>query len=204
MYYLKDPALCTWTAMSCTPSLPDYALRGEAVSYTHLDVYKRQCGRSLRSVAADINCYCMICRQVTAIEAISIGCFVTQQIHTNGFACCRKTKPGTRPVSYTHLDVYKRQAQNTRYFRERMTEAGFDIRPGVHPISPVMLYDAPLAQQFAARLLEEGIYAIGFFFPVVAKGQARIRTQMSAAHTREHLDRAIDAFTRIGRELGVI
>ena len=101
-------------------------------------------------------------------------------------------------------ELREQLAQNTRYFRERMTEAGFDIRPGVHPISPVMLYDAPLAQQFAARLLEEGIYAIGFFFPVVAKGQARIRTQMSAAHTREHLDRAIDAFTRIGRELGVI
>ena len=93
---------------------------------------------------------------------------------------------------------------NTAYFRERMTEAGFDIRPGVHPISPVMLYDAPLAQRFAERLLEEGIYAIGFFFPVVAKGQARIRTQISAAHTREHLDRAIDAFTRIGRELAVL
>ncbi|PJK00715.1 glycine C-acetyltransferase [Lysobacteraceae bacterium NML91-0213] len=93
---------------------------------------------------------------------------------------------------------------NTAYFRERMTAAGFDIRPGDHPISPVMLYDAPLAQRFAERLLEEGIYAIGFFFPVVPKGQARIRTQMSAAHTREHLDRAIDAFTRIGRELGVI
>ena len=101
-------------------------------------------------------------------------------------------------------ELREQLAENTRYFRERMTQAGFDIRPGVHPISPVMLYDAPLAQQFAARLLEEGIYAIGFFFPVVAKGQARIRTQMSAAHTREHLDRAIDAFTRIGRELGVI
>ena len=93
---------------------------------------------------------------------------------------------------------------NTRYFRERMTAAGFDIRPGVHPISPVMLYDAPLAQRFAERLLEEGIYAIGFFFPVVAKGQARIRTQISAAHTREHLDRVIDAFILIGHELGVI
>ncbi len=94
--------------------------------------------------------------------------------------------------------------ENTTYFRERMTAAGFDIKPGVHPISPVMLYDAPLAQRFAERLLEERIYAIGFFFPVVAKGQARIRTQISAAHTREHLDRAIDAFIRIGRELGVI
>ncbi len=97
----------------------------------------------------------------------------------------------------------ERLAANTAYFRERMTAAGFDLRPGVHPISPVMLYDAPLAQRFAARLLEEGIYAIGFFFPVVPKDQARIRTQISAAHTREHLDRAIDAFTRIGRELGV-
>ena len=98
----------------------------------------------------------------------------------------------------------ERLSDNTAYFREKMTSAGFDIKPGVHPICPVMLYDAPLAQRFAERLLEEGIYAIGFFFPVVAKGQARIRTQMSAAHTREHLDRAIDAFTRIGRELGVI
>ena len=95
-------------------------------------------------------------------------------------------------------------AENTRYFRERMTAAGFDLKPGVHPICPVMLYDAPLAQKFAQRLLDEGIYAIGFFFPVVAQGQARIRTQISAAHTREQLDRAIDAFTRIGRELGVL
>jgi glycine C-acetyltransferase len=94
--------------------------------------------------------------------------------------------------------------ENTAYFRERMTAAGFDLKPGVHPICPVMLYDAPLAQKFATRLLEEGIYAIGFFFPVVPKGQARIRTQMSAAHTREHLDRAIAAFTKVGRELGVI
>jgi glycine C-acetyltransferase len=101
-------------------------------------------------------------------------------------------------------DLREKLAENTRYFREKMTALGFDIRSGTHPISPVMLYDAPLAQRFAERLLEEGIYAIGFFFPVVAKGQARIRTQMSAAHSREHLDRAIDAFTGIGRELGVI
>ena len=101
-------------------------------------------------------------------------------------------------------ELRTRLQENTAYFREQMTARGFDIRPGVHPISPVMLYDAPLAQQFASRLLEEGIYAIGFFFPVVPKGQARIRTQMSAAHTREHLDRAIDAFTRIGIELGVV
>ena len=101
-------------------------------------------------------------------------------------------------------DLREQLAENTRYFRERMTAAGFDIKPGVHPICPVMLYDAPLAQKFATRLLEEGIYAIGFFFPVVPKGQARIRTQMSAAHTREHLDRAIAAFTKVGLELGVI
>lgn len=101
-------------------------------------------------------------------------------------------------------DLREQLADNTRYFREEMTKRGFDIKPGVHPICPVMLYDAPLAQRFAERLLEEGIYAIGFFYPVVPKEQARIRTQMSAAHTREHLDRAIDAFTRIGKELGVI
>jgi len=101
-------------------------------------------------------------------------------------------------------ELRERLAANTAYFRERMGAAGFDIKPGVHPICPVMLYDAPLAQRFAERLLEEGIYAIGFFFPVVPQGQARIRTQISAAHTREHLDRAIDAFTRIGRELRVI
>jgi glycine C-acetyltransferase len=101
-------------------------------------------------------------------------------------------------------DLRQKLAGNTAYFRERMTAAGFDVKPGVHPISPVMLYDAPLAQKFAQRLLEEGIYAIGFFFPVVPQGQARIRTQISAAHTREHLDRAIAAFIKIGRELGVI
>ena len=94
--------------------------------------------------------------------------------------------------------------ENTRYFRERMTTAGFDLKPGNHPIVPVMLYEAPLAQTFANRLLDEGIYVIGFFFPVVAQGQARIRTQISAAHSREQLDHAIDAFIRIGRELGVL
>jgi glycine C-acetyltransferase len=93
---------------------------------------------------------------------------------------------------------------NTSYFREKMTKAGFDIRPGQHPIVPIMLYDAVVAQKFASRLLDEGIYAIGFFFPVVAKGQARIRVQLSAAHERNHLDRAIAAFTKIGKELGVL
>lgn len=93
---------------------------------------------------------------------------------------------------------------NTKYFRSKMTEAGFDIKPGDHPIVPVMLYDAALAQNFAARILDEGIYVIGFFFPVVPKGQARIRVQMCAAHTQEHLDRAIAAFTKVGKELGVI
>jgi glycine C-acetyltransferase len=93
---------------------------------------------------------------------------------------------------------------NTNYFRSKMTEAGFDIKPGDHPIVPIMLYDAVLAQQFAAKLLEEGIYVIGFFFPVVAKGQARIRVQLSAAHEQEHLDRAINAFIKTGKELGLL
>src|SRR6186713_1018139 len=93
---------------------------------------------------------------------------------------------------------------NTQYFRGKMMEAGFDIKPGDHPIVPIMLYDAVLAQKFAARLLDEGIYVIGFFFPVVAKGQARIRVQISAAHDQRHLDKAIMAFTKIGRELDVL
>ncbi len=93
---------------------------------------------------------------------------------------------------------------NTTYFRNEMTKAGFDIKPGDHPIVPIMLYDAVLAQQFATALLEEGIYVIGFFFPVVAKGQARIRVQLSAAHTQAHLDKAITAFTKVGKVLGVL
>jgi glycine C-acetyltransferase len=93
---------------------------------------------------------------------------------------------------------------NTRYFREKMTAAGFDIKPGDHPIVPIMLYDAVLAADFAAKLLEEGIYVIGFFFPVVPKGQARIRVQLSAAHEQAHLDKAIDAFIKIGKQLGVL
>ncbi|MFN8397720.1 MAG: glycine C-acetyltransferase [Bacteroidia bacterium] len=95
-------------------------------------------------------------------------------------------------------------AWNTKYFREKMTAAGFDIKPGEHPIVPIMLYDAPLAQQMADALLKKGIYVIGFFYPVVAKGQARIRVQLSAAHDQHHLDRAIAAFTEVGRELGVL
>ncbi len=93
---------------------------------------------------------------------------------------------------------------NTKYFREKMAEAGFDIKPGDHPIVPIMLYEATVAQQFAADLLEEGIYVIGFFYPVVAKGLARIRVQLSAAHTQSHLDNAIAAFTKVGKQLGVI
>ena len=85
-----------------------------------------------------------------------------------------------------------------------MSSLGFDIKPGTHPITPIMLYDAVIAQQFAAKLLEEGIYVIGFFYPVVPKGLARIRVQISAAHTREHLDRAVAGFATVGRELGVI
>jgi len=94
--------------------------------------------------------------------------------------------------------------QNTKYFRIHMTAAGFDIKPGDHPIVPIMLYDAMLAQNFAARLLQEGIYVIGFFFPVVAKGAARIRVQISAAHERQHLDKAIEAFVKVGKELSVL
>ncbi|MBC7422637.1 MAG: glycine C-acetyltransferase [Ferruginibacter sp.] len=93
---------------------------------------------------------------------------------------------------------------NTKYFRTKMTEAGFDIKPGEHPIVPIMLYDAVIAQNFAAQLLEENIYVIGFFFPVVAKGQARIRVQLSAAHEQQHLDKAIAAFIKVGKALGVL
>jgi glycine C-acetyltransferase len=93
---------------------------------------------------------------------------------------------------------------NTKYFRSKMTEAGFDIRPGDHPIVPIMLYEATVAQEFAAKLLDEGIYVIGFFYPVVAKGKARIRVQLSAAHQQEHLDKAIAAFTKVGKESGVL
>ena len=94
--------------------------------------------------------------------------------------------------------------ENTKYFRAKMTEAGFDIKAGVHAIVPVMLYDAKLSQVMADKLLEEGIYVIGFFFPVVPKEQARIRVQISAAHEREHLDKAISAFTKVGKELRII
>lgn len=94
--------------------------------------------------------------------------------------------------------------RNTKYFRNKMTEAGFDIKPGEHPIVPIMLYDSVLAAKFAGALLKEGIYVIGFFFPVVPKGQARIRVQISAAHEQQHLDKAIHAFTKIGKELSVI
>jgi len=101
-------------------------------------------------------------------------------------------------------DLRNTLMENARYFRERMSAAGFTLKPGVHPITPVMLGDAKLAQEFAARLLDHGIYVIGFFFPVVPKGQARIRVQLSAAHRREDLDQAIAAFTAVGLELGVV
>ena len=101
-------------------------------------------------------------------------------------------------------ELRERVNANAAHFRKRIVEAGFEIRPGTHPIAPVMLHDAKLAQRFAAELLEEGIYVIGFFYPVVPQGQARIRTQMSAAHTTEQIDRLVDAFVRVGRRLGVI
>ena len=94
--------------------------------------------------------------------------------------------------------------ENTQYFREKITAAGFDIKPGTHPIVPIMLYDAVVSQKMAEKLLEKGIYVIGFYYPVVPKGQARIRVQISAAHTRAHLDHAIEAFIEVGKELGVI
>jgi glycine C-acetyltransferase len=101
-------------------------------------------------------------------------------------------------------ELRDRVNDNALYFRKRMGEAGFDIKPGTHPIAPVMLYDAKLAQAFAQDLLAEGIYVIGFFYPVVAQGQARIRTQMSAAHSHEQIDRAVAAFVKVGRKLGVV
>ena len=94
--------------------------------------------------------------------------------------------------------------ENTKYFRMKISEPGFDIKPGIHPIVPVMLYDAKLSQQMAARLLEEGIYVIGFFYPVVAKGLARIRVQISAAHSKDDLDKCVAAFITVGKELKVI
>ena len=117
-------------------------------------------------------------------------------------------------IVYTSLKVLElldrstelrdRLMENTRYFRQRLAALGFDIKPGIHPIVPIMLYEAQLAQDISRDLLEEGIYAIGFSYPVVPKGQARIRVQISAAHTREHLDRCIDALARIGKRYGVI
>jgi glycine C-acetyltransferase len=101
-------------------------------------------------------------------------------------------------------DLRDKLERNTKYFREKMTAAGFDIKPGVHPIVPVMLYDAKLAQEFAAKMLEEGIYVIGFYYPVVPQGKARIRVQISAAHDTHHLDKAITAFTKVGTALGVL
>ncbi|HMY64483.1 MAG TPA: glycine C-acetyltransferase [Bacteroidia bacterium] len=93
---------------------------------------------------------------------------------------------------------------NTQYFRKQITDAGFDIKPGQHPIVPIMLYEAQLAQQFAAMLLDEGIYVTGFFYPVVAKGNARIRVQLSAGHDRHHIDKALNAFVKVGKKLGVV
>jgi len=101
-------------------------------------------------------------------------------------------------------DLRDKLEANTTYFRAKMTEAGFDIKSGDHPIVPIMLYDAVLSQNMASKLLEKGIYVIGFYFPVVARGQARIRVQISAVHERDHLDKAIAAFTEVGKELGVI
>ena len=119
--------------------------------------------------------------------------------------------PVIADVSLTVLDLVERSdalrrklRDNARHFRAGMTKAGFELLPGEHPIIPVMLHDAKLAQEFSRRLLEEGVYVIGFFFPVVPRGAARIRTQMSAAHSTEDLDLAVEKFTKVGRELGVV
>ena len=119
--------------------------------------------------------------------------------------------PAIVGASIEVLDVLSKSTElrdklewNATYFREKMTEAGFDIIPGVHPIVPVMLYDAKVSQEMAAKLLDEGIYVIGFFYPVVPKDLARIRVQLSAGHEKEHLDKAIAAFTKVGKEMGVI
>lgn len=119
--------------------------------------------------------------------------------------------PSIVGASIKVLDVLSSSTQlrdklenNTKYFRDEMTKAGFDIIPGVHPIVPIMLYEAKLAQEFASRLLNEGIYVIGFFYPVVPKEQARIRVQISAGHERHHLEKAVVAFTKVGQELGVL
>jgi glycine C-acetyltransferase len=101
-------------------------------------------------------------------------------------------------------ELRDRLESNTVYFREKITALGFDIKPGTHPIVPIMLYDAVLAQTFAQQLLQHGVYVIGFYFPVVPKGQARIRVQLSAGHTMEHIKQAIAAFESVGKSLGVI
>ena len=100
--------------------------------------------------------------------------------------------------------IHDRLVENVNYFRDKMMAAGFDIKPTQSAICAVMLYDAPLSQRYANRLLEEGIYVTGFYYPVVPKGEARIRVQLSAGHTREQLDKAIAAFIKIGKELGVL
>ena len=127
------------------------------------------------------------------------------------YLCSNTLMPAIAAVSMTVLDLLERGdalrarlRENTAFFRGELTRLGFTLLPGEHPIIPVMLHEAPLAQAFSARLLEEGVYAMGFFFPVVPKGQARIRTQMSAAHSREDLVQAVAAFERTGRALGVI
>ena len=102
------------------------------------------------------------------------------------------------------LRVRERLLANTRRFRQAMTEAGFTIKPGIHPIVPIMLGDAKLAGDLAAAMLEEGIYVIGFSYPVVPKGEARIRVQLSAAHEPEHVERAIEAFKKVGKRFGAI
>ena len=104
----------------------------------------------------------------------------------------------------TTAELRDKLEENTRYFRERITAAGFEIKPGIHPIVPIMLYDAKLAKTMADELLKERVYVVGFSYPVVPKGEARIRVQLSAAHEKKHLDHTVAAFSKVGKKLGVI
>ena len=147
----------------------------------------------------------------SAVKDQSYSCFLKPDTRLPMLYMPDALRAMTQLISLKVLDLLTSSTRlrdkleaNTKYFRAAMTKAGFDILPGEHPIVPVMLYDAPLAQQFAAKLLEEGIYVIGFFFPVVPKGKARIRVQVSAGHEPEHLERCVAAFSKVGRELGVL
>ena len=131
------------------------------------------------------------------------------QSHTHSALCAHRVSRTSIAIKVFDIlssstELRDKLEDNTAYFKEKIIAAGFDVKAGDSPIVPIMLYDASLSQKFADMLLEEGVYAIGFFYPVVPKGKARIRTQISAAHERHHLDKAVDAFIKVGKELNVI